>query len=160
CGNDTDGKKPDPPKQATPAPASASQPASSATATQPASQPASSVAATQPVSQPASSVAAAATQPASQPAASEASSGTPDKPDKPPAPPAAPVGSGGDDLIKPALEIYRLAACGGDDKERAGKHDAKLVAKHCRELTALYDKYRKKWVDVAVPYLEALRPTD
>ena len=40
------------------------------------------------------------------------------------------------------------------------RFDAAVVTRHCDELGRAYDDYRKGWVDVAKPFLAALRPKD
>jgi hypothetical protein len=74
----------------------------------------------------------------------------------------------GADFIQQALEIYRVAACGGRDDSTAlpapaaptDKFDASMVLAHCKELLAMYDDYRTNWVNVAMPTLAALVPKD
>ncbi len=62
-------------------------------------------------------------------------------------------------FIEQARVVFRVAACGpaGDVPAR---FDAAVVAKHCDELSKAYADYRKSWVDVAEPFLAALRPKD
>jgi hypothetical protein len=66
---------------------------------------------------------------------------------------------GGVDFTPEALALYRVAACGQgiDVPER---FDAAVVSHHCDELRHAYDDYRKAWVDVAEPFIAALRPKD
>jgi hypothetical protein len=59
--------------------------------------------------------------------------------------PAAP----GKDFIEEARKIYRDVACGGPDHPENG---------HCKELVGLYDKYRTKWLQPAMPWLAKLLP--
>jgi hypothetical protein len=72
-------------------------------------------------------------------------------------PPEAPLE--GLNFIDQARVVFRVAACGptGDVPAR---FDATVVAKHCDELSKAYADYRKSWVDVAEPFLAALRPKD
>src|SRR5437868_6766262 len=75
-----------------------------------------------------------------------------------PTPPAAPEPSAGApvspeedgaELAEPARELFRTAAC-GEDGDVPARFDAKLVASHCASLKSLYDRYRKRWLDVAM----------
>jgi hypothetical protein len=87
-----------------------------------------------------------------------------------PAPPSAPVVASaaplapepplaGLELLPQARAIFRVAACGmaGDIPAR---FDASVVSRHCEELGHAYDEYRHAWVEVARPFLAALRPKD
>ena len=69
----------------------------------------------------------------------------------------APSPEEGADLVEPARELFRIAAC-GEDGDVPARFDAKLVAAHCRSLKALYARYRTRWLDVAMPFIAALRP--
>ena len=40
------------------------------------------------------------------------------------------------------------------------RFDAAVVSRHCAELGHAYDEYKRTWVDVAKPFLAALRPKD
>jgi hypothetical protein len=62
-------------------------------------------------------------------------------------------------FIDQARVVFRVAACGptGDVPAR---FDAAVVTRHCDELSKAYADYRKSWVDVAEPFLAALRPKD
>src|SRR5262249_48050391 len=55
----------------------------------------------------------------------------------------------GQDFIEEARKIYREVACGGADRPENG---------HCRELTALYERYKSKWLTPAMPFLAKLVP--
>jgi hypothetical protein len=63
------------------------------------------------------------------------------------------------EFLPQARAIFRVAACGpsGDVPSR---FDATVVAHHCDELKRAYDEYKRAWVDVAQPFLAALRPRD
>jgi hypothetical protein len=65
----------------------------------------------------------------------------------------------GADFIAQAKTLFRVAACGaqGDVPTR---FDATVVARHCDELERAYSDYQKTWVDVAKPFIAALRPAD
>jgi hypothetical protein len=65
--------------------------------------------------------------------------------------------SSGADLIEPARVLFRVAACGetGDVPERFNRV---LVDAHCKTLRGLYARYRQRWLDVAMPFIAALRP--
>jgi hypothetical protein len=67
----------------------------------------------------------------------------------------------GEDFGAQARVLYRVAACGpGAASDIPARFDASIIAKHCEELGRAYDEYRKGWVDVAKPFLAALRPKD
>ena len=80
-------------------------------------------------------------------------------------PPSAPLAtvaappSLGQDFIAEAMTLYRVAACGarGDIPAR---FDPAIVKAHCDELTRAYAEYGRTWVDVAEPFIAALRPAD
>ena len=65
----------------------------------------------------------------------------------------------GTNFIDQAKELYRVAACGGDDAVDA-KFDAAIVDAHCKELRALMDDYKANWVNVAMPYIAELVPKE
>ncbi|HEY8038332.1 MAG TPA: hypothetical protein VIF15_01000 [Polyangiaceae bacterium] len=65
----------------------------------------------------------------------------------------------GADFLPEAKLIYRVAACGAGGEVPA-RFDAAVVTRHCDELGHAYDEYRRGWVDVARPFLAALRPRD
>jgi hypothetical protein len=72
-------------------------------------------------------------------------------------PPEAPLE--GLNFIDQARVVFRVAAC-GTSGDIPARFDATIVAKHCDELSKAYADYRKSWVDVAEPFLAALRPKD
>jgi hypothetical protein len=74
-----------------------------------------------------------------------------------PAPVDAPLD--GLSFIDQARVVFRVAACGptGDVPSR---FDAAVVQAHCDELGKAYADYEKNWVDVAEPFIAALRPKD
>jgi hypothetical protein len=63
----------------------------------------------------------------------------------------------GHDFIADARLLWRVAACGGGAPVEAPL-DEKVVAAHCKKLTALEAAHRDKFVAVAKPYIAALRP--
>jgi hypothetical protein len=63
----------------------------------------------------------------------------------------------GAEFVEPARELFRIAAC-GEDGDVPARFDAHLVARHCASLKSLYERYRKRWLDVAMPFIAALRP--
>ncbi|HEX4341111.1 MAG TPA: hypothetical protein VH062_34620 [Polyangiaceae bacterium] len=72
------------------------------------------------------------------------------------APPALPVDPGAD-LIEPARELFRVAAC-GEAGDVPARFDSHVVDAHCKSLKALYARYRTRWLDVAEPFIAGLRP--
>jgi hypothetical protein len=75
------------------------------------------------------------------------------------APPAADPPLEGANFIDQARVVYRVAACGASG-EVPSRFDAAVVTRHCDELSRAYADYRKGWVDVAEPFIAALRPKD
>ncbi len=75
-----------------------------------------------------------------------------------PAAHAAPSG-GGTDFASQATLLFRVAACGSDDALPAG-FPAKKIAKHCKKMQKKYASYRKKWVDIAKPFLAGIKPAN
>ena len=65
----------------------------------------------------------------------------------------------GKDFIDEARLLFRVAACGPDGDVPA-RFDAAAVARHCDALGRAYRDYEKSWVDLAKPYIAALRPKD
>lgn len=74
-----------------------------------------------------------------------------------PAAPDAPLA--GLDFVAQARTVFRVATC-GPAGEAPARFDAAVVTKHCDELGHAYDEYRRGWVDVAKPFIAALRPKD
>ena len=75
----------------------------------------------------------------------------------PPVVPEPPLA--GLEFLPQARTIFRVAACGAGGDVPA-RFDASVVARHCEELGHAYADYRRGWVDVAKPFLAALRPKD
>ena len=111
--------------------------------------------------EPAGGTAASATAAASAPATATATeSGAASAPATASASAPAPAGPlEGQDFLAQALVLFRVAACGSTG-EIPSRLDAAVVARHCAELGRAYDDYKKSWVDVAKPYIAALRPRD
>ncbi|HEX8793211.1 MAG TPA: hypothetical protein VF765_19845 [Polyangiaceae bacterium] len=63
------------------------------------------------------------------------------------------------DFVAQAKVLYRVAACGASG-DLPARFDANVVAKHCDELSRAYADYKKSWVDVAEPFIAALRPKE
>jgi hypothetical protein len=73
---------------------------------------------------------------------------------RPPDPPPA-----GKDFVAQARTLFRVAACGSSG-DVPSRFDSALVARHCDDLAKAYADYQKSWVDVAQPFVAALRPKD
>ncbi|HUH04233.1 MAG TPA: hypothetical protein VML75_19680 [Kofleriaceae bacterium] len=69
-------------------------------------------------------------------------------------PPSAPTGH---DFAAQVGSIYRVGACGSDGA-LAARMPARAVAAHCRRMARRFERYRKRWLDRAMPYLAELRP--
>jgi len=63
------------------------------------------------------------------------------------------------EFLPEAQVLFRVAAC-GPSGEVPARFDAAVVSRHCDDLTRAYADYRKGWVDVAEPFIAALRPKD
>ena len=107
-------------------------------------------------SMPSPSLASAAA-PESPPTVAAASASTPAVASAPPSIPEPPLS--GLEFLPQARTIFRVAACGAPGDVPA-RFDASVVARHCDELGHAYADYRHGWVDVAKPFLAALRPKD
>jgi hypothetical protein len=67
--------------------------------------------------------------------------------------PAAPAA----DFGPQARLLWRAVACGGSDA--LPRHlPAKTIDAHCKAMTWVYGRFHKKWVSVAAPFFQALRP--
>lgn len=86
---------------------------------------------------------------------------TPPEPPPPPPPPKkfefVPEG-GGQNFAEEAKLLYRIVTCKGDAELSAEL--ASAVEEHCRELPPKVEKYKKAWLDVAMPFLAQLVPAD
>lgn len=71
-------------------------------------------------------------------------------------PPAPLVGANFAAQVK---TLFRVGACGNDDAVPA-PFDKVAVDAYCKDLLAAYATYRKDWVDVAMPFLAKLVPSD
>jgi hypothetical protein len=69
------------------------------------------------------------------------------------------IASEGVEFLPQARTIFRVAACGVSG-EVPSRFDSAVVSRHCDELGRAYDDYRRSWVDVAKPFLAALRPKE
>ena len=78
---------------------------------------------------------------------------------RPPARGAPTPRSKAQDFADQARLLFRVAAC-GPTGEVPARFDAAVVPQHCDELGHAYGEYRKAWVDVAKPFIAALRPKD
>ncbi len=63
----------------------------------------------------------------------------------------------GQTFLPEAQTLFRVAACGGTG-EIPPRFDSAVVTRHCDELVRAYEDYRRTWVNVAKPFLAALRP--
>jgi hypothetical protein len=63
------------------------------------------------------------------------------------------------EFIDEARVLFRVAAC-GPTGEIPPRFDSAIVGRHCSELEHAYDDYKKSWVDLAKPFIAALRPKD
>jgi hypothetical protein len=53
--------------------------------------------------------------------------------------------------------LYRVAACGGSDPLPANA-SAKIVDRHCKELLAAVEEYKRCWLAVAMPFIAKVVP--
>jgi hypothetical protein len=67
----------------------------------------------------------------------------------------------GVEFIDQARELYHAVACapGGDDTLPDGV-DADRIASHCEKIASYVARYRKRWLDVAAPFLADVVPDD
>ena len=63
------------------------------------------------------------------------------------------------DFTEEVRLLYRVAAC-GSDAPLPGDLDARLVEAHCHEILPKLAAYRARYLSVAMPFLEKLRPKD
>jgi hypothetical protein len=71
--------------------------------------------------------------------------------------PQAPLA--GREFLPEGKDLFRVAACGSDDPPPP-KIEAATVEEHCTDLRAHYTQYKTGWIDVATPFIAALRPKD
>lgn len=84
-----------------------------------------------------------------------------------PAPRPAPTGLAptvypklsGKDFIAQAKAIFRVAAC-GDNSPVEARFGPAAVRAHCRKMRSYIADYKKRWVDIAKPFIAKLRPAD
>jgi|HubBroStandDraft_6_1064221.scaffolds.fasta_scaffold149993_1 hypothetical protein len=70
-----------------------------------------------------------------------------------------PVPIEGEEFLEQARALFRVGAC-GPSGEIPSRFDPAVVARYCEQLGRASAEYKKSWVDVAVPFLAALRPRD
>ncbi|MBV9946750.1 MAG: hypothetical protein JOZ69_07880 [Myxococcales bacterium] len=74
---------------------------------------------------------------------------------------AAEPADGGEDFTAEARILFRVAACGATPTDEAPpRFDPAVIARHCDDLGRAYREYEHGWVDVATPFIAALRPKD
>jgi hypothetical protein len=71
----------------------------------------------------------------------------------------APIDRNGEDLKDPALRLFLVAAC-GPSGELPARFSRPLVDRHCARLDSVYDRYRKRWLSIAMPFFAELRPKE
>ncbi|MCL2776827.1 MAG: hypothetical protein FWD73_02400 [Polyangiaceae bacterium] len=59
---------------------------------------------------------------------------------------------------KEVQAAFRVAGCGGDDAFIPPNIDKEIVDAHCAALEADYAEFKKDWLDVAMPFIEKIRP--
>jgi hypothetical protein len=74
-------------------------------------------------------------------------------------PTAAPPKTPATDYGAEALDMYRVAACGGD-RAIPERFTQKIVDRHCKQLGTLYTQFKSTWVDKALPFINDIRPKD
>lgn len=84
---------------------------------------------------------------------------TPPAPEPDAGPPPPPPPPPGTDFIDHAKILFRIAACGSDE-ELDEKFNKKVVDSHCKTVHERFATYKKKWADVAAPFIAELRPDD
>src|SRR5205807_3769609 len=65
----------------------------------------------------------------------------------------------GTDFATEAREMFRLAACGGDDAIPE-KFPKKTIDAHCKEMADIYASYKKAWATPAEKFIADLRPSN
>jgi hypothetical protein len=63
----------------------------------------------------------------------------------------------GTDFATQVREMYRLAACGGDDAI-PDAFAKRVIDAHCQEMAGVYGSYKKAWADPAEKFIAGLRP--
>ncbi len=63
------------------------------------------------------------------------------------------------EFIAQGRVLWRIAACGGDEPVPA-KFDNRTIAGHCKEMSELYTRHRKRWADQAKQFITDIRPKD
>lgn len=67
--------------------------------------------------------------------------------------------SAGTDFGPQVREMFRVAACGGDDAIPE-RFSARAITAHCKEMADVYASYKKAWADPAQAFIAQLRPKD
>jgi hypothetical protein len=70
-----------------------------------------------------------------------------------------PVPLDGEEFLDQAKALFRVGACGSTG-EIPSRFDPAVVAKYCEQLGRASGEYKKTWIDVAEPFIAALRPKD
>ena len=65
---------------------------------------------------------------------------------------------GGTEFATEVREMYRLAACGGDDAIPSA-FNKKVIDAHCKEMADIYASYKKAWAAPAEKFIADLRPS-
>ncbi len=73
---------------------------------------------------------------------------------------SASVAVAGARFDRAAQAIFRVAACAGSDEFVPAGADKNVIDRHCKKLLPAYEQYRREWLDVAMPFLAKLRPSD
>ncbi len=63
------------------------------------------------------------------------------------------------EFIAQARVLWRIAACGSDEAAPA-RFDNRTIASHCKEMSELYTRHKKRWADPAKQFISELRPKD
>jgi hypothetical protein len=73
--------------------------------------------------------------------------------------PEAKADASSGDYAAQARTLWRIAAC-GSDAPLSPRFDSKTIERHCKSMTELYSRHRKRWVDKAKQFLREVRPKD
>ncbi len=72
---------------------------------------------------------------------------------------ADPAPAAGTDFGPQVRQMFRVAACGGEDALPA-RYAARTINAHCQEMAALYKSYKSQWADPVEKFMADLRPHD
>jgi hypothetical protein len=64
----------------------------------------------------------------------------------------------GQDFGTEVHDLYRVATCGDGELPARFAKQQKAIDKHCKEMQAAMGEYKKKWLEVAMPYIAKLLP--